>query len=95
MTFFNFSLIVLITIYGTSFIFAIIDKVEKKKTLLSMYESGALASSASIPEQVGEMLEEVELEEVSEYEKPLVWDVKYNESKTLYVCNIDITPEVH
>ncbi len=88
MTFFNFSLIVLITIYGTSFIYAIMDKLEKKKTLLSMYESGALASSASIPNQVGELLEEVELEEVSEYERPLVWNVKYNESKTLYICDV-------
>jgi len=95
MTFFTFTSIVLITVYGTSFIYAIIDKLESKKTLLSMYESGAMTSSASIPEQVGEMLEEVDIEEVSEYEKPLVWDVKYNESKTLYVCNIDITPEVH
>ena len=92
MTFFNFLLIVIITIYGTSFLFAIIDKLDKKNSLLSMYESGVLASSVPIKDQVADMLEEVELEEVNEYEKPLVWDVKYNESKTLHVCNIDITP---
>ena len=91
MTFFNFLLIVTITVYVPSILYAIIDKLEKKKTLLSMYESGAMASSASIPKQVGEMLEEVEIEEVNEYERPLVWDVRYNESKTLYVCDLDIT----
>jgi hypothetical protein len=92
MTFFNFLLIVIITIYGTSFLFAIIEKLDKKNSLLAMYESGVLASSVPIKDQVGQMIEEVETEEVNEYEKPLDWNVKYNESKTLHVCNIDITP---
>ena len=88
MTFFNFLLIVTITVYVPSILFAIIEKLEKKKTLLSMYESGAMASSASIPEQV----EEMEIEELNEYERVLEWDIVKDGERTSNVFVLDITP---
>ena len=78
MTFFTFLLIVIVTVYGSSLIFAIIDKVEKKNTLLSLYESGAMASDVPVGVQISDMLEEVELEELNEYESVLEWDMVKN-----------------